>query len=246
LTAAVGGRLSRWQADAALIGAALLFGATFVVVQDGVEDAEPIPFLGVRYSVAFLVLLPLARRRPTTPGVWRDGAVAGVALGIGYVLQTAGLQYTSSSTSAFITYLLVGFVPIRAAVVLRRPPSRLTIAGVAVAVVGLVLLTGGGDGFGRGELLTLGCALAFAAQIVVLARVAGRHDAVRLTLVQVAVVAGACLPAGLAFGGYRFGSAGYVAARAAGVGPAGGRADPHCRRPPARASVRRRLRLPRR
>ena len=51
----------------------------------------------------------------------------------------------------------------------------MTLVGIAVAVVGLVLLTdpGGGGrraGFGKGELLTLGCAVAFAAHVVILGR----------------------------------------------------------------------------
>ncbi len=217
-------------ADARLVGAAALFGGTFVVVQEGVTEAEPVPFLGVRFAVAVAVLWPVARRRPVTAGLGRDGAAAGLALGTGYVLQTAGLQYTASSTSAFITYLLVVFVPLLSALVLRRPPHPSTVAAVAVAVVGLVLLTGGptgdltgagggGDGgLGRGEALTLGCAVAFAAHIVILARVAHRHDAVRLTLVQLAVVAAGCGLAGLVFGGYGFGAGGYGAAIATGVG----------------------------
>jgi drug/metabolite transporter (DMT)-like permease len=209
----------RLRADAALVGAALLFGGTFIVVQEGVEQAEPVPFIGARYLIALLVLAPFARRRPPTPGLARDGVVAGIALGAGYIFQTAGLQYTTSSTSAFITYLLVVFVPLIAAVVLRRRPHGLTLVGVAVAVVGLALLTGGGSGrLGKGEILTLGCAVSFAAHIIVLAEVARRHDVVRLTLVQIATVCAGCGIAGLFLGGYGFGAKAWVAAAATGIG----------------------------
>src|SRR5207244_2271031 len=113
----------------------------------------------------------------SAPG--RDGVLAGVALGSGYVFQTWGLRFTTSARSAFITYLLVVFVPLLAAVVLRRRPHAATLVGVAVAVVGLLLLTGGGGGgLGKGELLTVGCAVAFAVHILILAEVAHRHDAV--------------------------------------------------------------------
>jgi drug/metabolite transporter (DMT)-like permease len=204
-----------------LVAAAALFGATFVVVQEGVESAEPVPFIGVRYLVALVVLAPLAasRLRMGDAGLWRDGAAAGLALGCGYVLQTTGLQYTTPSVSAFITYLLVVFVPIISAVVLRRRPHPLTVCGVAIAVVGLALLTGGaGQGFGRGEWLTLGCAVAFAAHVVILARVAPRHDVVALTTVQVATVMVGCGLLGFVTGGYRFGAAGWVAAIVTGIG----------------------------
>jgi drug/metabolite transporter (DMT)-like permease len=204
-----------------LVAAAALFGATFVVVQEGVESAEPVPFIAVRYLVALALLAPLAasRLRTRDPRLWWDGAAAGLALGCGYVLQTTGLQYTTPSVSAFITYLLVVFVPIISAVVLRRRPHPLTVFGVALAVVGLALLTGGaGQGFGRGEWLTLGCAVAFAAHVVILARVAPRHDVVALTTVQVATVMVGCGVLGFVTGGYRLGTPGWVAAIVTGIG----------------------------
>ena len=46
-------------------------------------------------------------------------------------------------------------------------------------------------GFGKGELLTLGCAVAFAAHVVILGETAHRHDPIRLATVQVAVVGAA-------------------------------------------------------
>lgn len=195
--------------DLALVVAAICFGTTFLVVQGAVERVEPVPFLAVRFLVAAIVLWPVARRRPASAGELRDGILAGVALLAGYVLQTVGLQYTGSATSAFITYLLVVFVPVLGLVLLRRRPHPVTLLGIAIAVAGLVLLTdpggaAGGSGFGRGELLTLGCAVAFAAHVVVLGETAHRHDPVRLATVQVAVVGLACAVPGLWLGGYRF------------------------------------------
>jgi drug/metabolite transporter (DMT)-like permease len=111
--------------------------------------------------------------------------------------------------------MLVVFVPVLALVLLRRRPHPVTLAGIAVAVVGLVLLTdpgGEGTGFGRGELLTLGCAVAFAAHVVILGETAHRHDPVRLAAIQVAVVGGGCLLPGAALGGYRFTAVALVAA----------------------------------
>ena len=164
----------RWKADLSLVGTAFLFGVTFVVVQEAVEEAEPFPFLAVRFLIGVLALAPFAWSRPRSPGVWRDGLAAGVALGAGYAFQTIGLQYTTPSVSAFITYLCVVFVPLLSTIVFRRPPHPLTVVGVIIAVVGLILLTGGvgGGGFNRGEWFTVACALCFAAHILILSRVA--------------------------------------------------------------------------
>jgi drug/metabolite transporter (DMT)-like permease len=207
---------ARWQADLALVVAAFFFGTTFLVVQDAVEAAEPLPFLAARFLIAGAALAVLGRGRSGTAGEWRHGVLAGLTLMLGYVVQTVGLQYTSASTSAFITYLLVVFVPLLSFVGLRRRPHPLTLVGLALAIAGLVLLTGGAQAsFGRGEVLTLGCALAFAAHIVILGETAGRHDPIRFTCIQVTTVGAACLvlsvpTAGLALGAGAWGAAAFT------------------------------------
>lgn len=190
--------MTLWQGNLALAACALLFGSTFLVMKQAVAHLEPVPFLALRFAVAAIVLWPIAHRRPATIGERRDGALAGLSLLVGYVLQVYGLQYTSSSRSAFITYLLVVLVPIMEAVLLRVLPRMWSLASVALALVGMTLLSNpftsspSSHGFGLGEWLSLACAFAFAAHIVILGRVARRHDPIRFTLVQLWVVCGAC------------------------------------------------------
>lgn len=206
------------RAHLAVVGAAVLFGTTFVTVQAAVEDVEPVPFLAVRFLLGAAALAPFALRSRKSvrgePGLWRAGILCGIALLGGYVFQTVGLQYTSSTVSAFITYLLVVLVPLIGAVAGRRLPTVGVAAGVVLSVAGLALLTGGasGAGFGRGELLTLGCAFAFALHIVILGEVAPRYDTVRLNAVQLVTVGALCLLPGAFLGGYRFTPAAWAAA----------------------------------
>jgi drug/metabolite transporter (DMT)-like permease len=217
--AGVEARLRR-RADLALVVAAFFFGTTFLVVQDAVDEASPVGFLAVRFLLggAVLALVAWRQHRPGTPGEVRHGVVAGLALLAGYVLQTVGLQYTSAATSAFLTYLLVVVVPLLSWVVLGRRPHPLTALGVVLAVAGLALLTGGGGtGFGRGEALTLGCAVAFAVHIVILGEVAGRHDPVRFTCVQLLTVGVACLGPAAVTGGLDLSRDACVAAAFTGV-----------------------------
>ena len=200
------------RAHGAIVVAAVLFGTTFVVVKDAVADVEPVPFLAARFLLGGLATMPLAARRPSQRGGVRAGVLCGSALMAGYVFQTVGLQYTTASVSAFITYLLVVMVPIIAAAVLRRPPTSPTVAGVVMGTVGLFLLTGKGLALGRGELLTLGCAVCFAVHIVLLAEFAPRFDVFRLNTVQLLVTGGACVVPGLFLGGYDFTARAWVAA----------------------------------
>jgi drug/metabolite transporter (DMT)-like permease len=203
---------SVWRAHVAVIAAAVLFGSTFVVVKDAIAVADPVPFLGVRFLVGALLLWPAARRRGRQPGVGRAGAVCGLALLAGYLFQTIGLQYTSSSVSAFVTYLLVVIVPVLSALWWRRLPERPVLAGVVLATVGLLALTGGVSHMGRGELLTVGCAVAFAVHILLLSELSPRFDTAALNAVQLAVVGGACLVIGFFAGGYHFPARVWVAA----------------------------------
>ena len=213
-----------WGADGALVVAAFFFGTTFVVVKDAVAEIDPLPFLAVRFLIGAAVLLVAARFRRATPaaapgmapapasggsGMLRHGVVAGLTLWGGYAFQTFGLQHTAPATSAFLTYMLVVIVPVLGLVFLRRRLHWTTLVGIVIAVGGLVLLTGGAStGFGRGEALSLACAVGFAAHIVVLGQTAARYDPVRFTAVQLATVGVGSLvlatlddPGSVAFGG---------------------------------------------
>ncbi len=198
----VGGR---GAGAAALALAGVLFGSTFLVVQGAVERASVTAFLSARFLLAAAVLWPVARRRPASGDEVRHGVLAGLSLLAGYLLQTEGLRHTTSATSAFITYLLVVLVPLLHAARTRRPPGGAVVVGVVLSVIGLLLLSGGVAGFGRGEVLTLLCALAFAVHLLIVGDVTHRHDPFRFTFWQVATVGLACLvPGALSDGGFGF------------------------------------------
>ncbi|MGH9065966.1 MAG: DMT family transporter [Acidimicrobiales bacterium] len=189
-------------AQLAVAGAAVMFGTTFIVVQGALAGAAPIPFVAVRFLIAAALVFPLTVRRRRVPGAWAAGVAAGIPLLAGYLLQTIGLRYVTTSVSAFITDLLVVIVPVLSAVVWRSLPKLGTWIGAGLAVAGLFLLTGASLTLGYGQLLTVGCAVAFATNVVVLAKVAPHHDPVHLTAVQLLVVgAGSAVP-GLFTGGY--------------------------------------------
>jgi drug/metabolite transporter (DMT)-like permease len=224
------------MAHVAVVMAAVIFGSTFIVVKDAIKHVRPVPFLAARFLIGAAVLGVVDRLRgvgprpgrsagadggPVRAGLGRIGLVAGLVLLGGYVFQTVGLQYTTTSVSAFVTYLLVVLVPLLSALILRHVPSVPTMAGVAMATVGLFLLTGKGLALGQGELLTLGCALCFALHILVLNHAATRFDGLRLNAVQLAVVGAACLVPGLWLGGYDFTLAAWLAAIYTGVTASG-------------------------
>ncbi len=179
-------------AYAALAFAALLFGATFVVIKEAVAILPPLAFVGWRFLIGAGALLLLGI--PRGKSIWRDGLAAGVLLFAGFALQTAGLAETSASNSGLITGLYVVFTPLLAAAVARHGVGIATIAGTVSAFFGLAFLTvGEGVILEVGDLLTVGCAVAFAGHIVVLSRVAFRHPVIPFTAIQLLVTAGLAL-----------------------------------------------------
>jgi drug/metabolite transporter (DMT)-like permease len=186
------------RAIAALLGAAFLFGATFVVVKSALADMEPIAFVAWRFLIGGLVLLTLGI--PRGRAIWRHGLLAGLALFAGYALQTAGLEFTSASSSALITGLYIVLTPFLAAIVGRRLPGPWVIVAAAGAFVGVALLTGiDGLSLDTGDLLTLGCALGFALHIVILSRYARLHPVIPFTTVQILVTMALAFPASAMF-----------------------------------------------
>jgi drug/metabolite transporter (DMT)-like permease len=188
------------RAVAALLGASFLFGATFVVIKSALTDIEPLTFVAWRFLLGALALALFAAPKGTR--LWGHGAICGLALFAGYALQTAGLALTSATNSALITGLYVVLTPFLAAFFARRPPSGWVVGAAAASFVGLVLVTGT-DGFAvsSGDLLTLGCALAFALHIVALSRYARFHPVVPFTTVQLTVTAALACAAAFLFEG---------------------------------------------
>ena len=196
---------SQLAADAVLLVITIIWGATFVMVQDAVRDFPVFSFLALRFSLAVLMLLPFLRSAPrptlTQPGqiapaasgalaAWLPGIAIGVMLFAGYAFQTFGLRGTTAGKAGFITGLSVVFVPIGQALFLRKSPHRAALLGVALATAGLALLTLQADLSIRvGDVLVFGCALAFAVQILLMARYAAGWQPLHLALVQIAIVA---------------------------------------------------------
>jgi drug/metabolite transporter (DMT)-like permease len=181
-------------AEAALVANTAVWGATFVLVKGALADISPLLFLAFRFSLATVALLlffhrALARQRFRFPEI-RAGALVGAFLFAGFALQTFGLRLTTAPKSAFLTGATSVMVPLLARLVYRSRPQRSEILGVLVATVGMGLMTLESPvafrGINRGDLLTLGCAVAFAAQIVTQGHFSERISFELLSVVQVA------------------------------------------------------------
>jgi drug/metabolite transporter (DMT)-like permease len=187
-------RIDARRADAVLVSITAFWGVTFVVVKDAVALADPFTFLALRFSLGAVLLTFAAWRGIRSAALVRAGSGLGVLLFLGFAAQTSGLQFTTPSRSAFLTGLSVLLVPFLSIAFHRRRPPPASLFGVALAVGGLWALAGGSalgipQGLGKGEQLTLLCALAFALHITLIERLARRHAAAPLVAVQLWTVA---------------------------------------------------------
>ena len=188
-------------AELGLVAVAAVWGGTFVMVQDAVAKLPTLAFLGYRFTAAAIVAALVWRSalRTLPREGWTAGALMGVFLTLGYVLQTLGLEHTTVSNAGFITGLFVVFTPVLAAIVLGDRIGPLAWGAAVVCAFGLFLLAGGGSP-NTGDVLVLGCAVAFAAHILATARGAAGFHAGALLVVQLAVCGVVCTLAALVAG----------------------------------------------
>jgi drug/metabolite transporter (DMT)-like permease len=195
----VAAAVKRWQADLALALVAVVWGTTFVVVKQALNEISTVYFLALRFSLAGICMVamfwPSFRRlslREIALGL-RGGALAGVFLWLGYILQTFGLKYTAAGKSGFITGLYIVLVPLLGAAIFRRWPQIREILGILAAAAGMTALTlpsiSGGFQFNRGDLLTIGCAIVFAIHLLVLGYYSKRESFQAVALGQIACAA---------------------------------------------------------
>lgn len=194
------------QGTLSLLGATVIWGSAFIAQSVGMELIGPFTFQAIRCTLAVLFLIPLSMlldhkigiqesvKQWKNPKLWKSGTICGCALFIAASLQQIGLIYTDAGKAGFITALYIVLVPILGLFV-HRKPGILAVISVVLAVIGLYLLSCMGvTEINIGDLFLMGCALAFAVQILMIDFFAPDLDGLRLNCVQALVVAVLSVP----------------------------------------------------
>ena len=178
---------SKSRAELSLLATTLIWGNTFVAMKFILIDTTPLMNVATRFSVAALLFLLIFRKSlfPIPRSSVIKGFILGLFLFLGFVSQNIGLKYTSASKSAFITGMMVVFVPLLQIIVERRSPKLGNILGVALVALGLWFLTSpSGAEFNLGDALTIGCAVVFAIYVVYLDVISREMTAGQLSFLQ--------------------------------------------------------------
>ncbi|MDM7456073.1 MAG: DMT family transporter [Tepidimonas sp.] len=187
---------TNWKTDLLMVGAAAIWGSTFVAQQMGMDSVGPFTYTAARMVLGALLIAPLwwwragpfaAVPRLDSRGLWRDGTLLGLVLFAAINLQQVGLLDTSVSNAGFITGLYVVLVPILMRL-LGQPVDWPVWLAVALATVGLYFLSVKPDAtVAPGDWLQLGGAGLWAVHVLLVGYWARRHDAIRLSIVQYTV-----------------------------------------------------------
>lgn len=163
--------MSRLRADLCLLLVALIWGGALVAQKTAMDHLEPFGFVGMRFLVSLLVIIPLVvyEWRRSAPMVgdswWKILPVATVFVG-GVIFQQTGIINTSVTNAGFITGLYVLFTPFISWLLFRHMPDKLVWPACILSVGGLWYLNGGSfEALTRGDYMVLGGAVLFAAHV---------------------------------------------------------------------------------
>ena len=200
--------MNRLRADLLLLLTAFIWGTAFIAQKDANQSMGPITFVGARFLLSALALIPLViyeARRQTTPLSrldWLQGLIVGLCLYTGASLQQVGLVTTSATNAGFLTALYVVLVPFVLWGFTRERPRSLVLLACTVSICGAWLLTETGEArhWAFGDILVVLADVAWALAIVVIGLFLQRtHRPLFLSCMQYSVTAALGLTSGLAF-----------------------------------------------
>lgn len=142
-------------AELALLVATFFWGISFTFAKDGDDSLNaaahlpatspfgPLLLLGTRFTLGgllWLAVFPQARNHWGARSLLR-AILLGVLLALPMSFQVLGLLTTTEAVSAFLTSLTVLFVPLLSTLLLRKTPPLIEWLGVAIATLGIYLMT---------------------------------------------------------------------------------------------------------
>ena len=191
----------RLGANMLLLLTAAIWGFAFVAQRVGSQYVGAFTFNGVRFALGSISLIPLIiyfdkKKKSSSKSEGKvevnakksilPGVLVGIVLYIAATLQQVGLIYTTAGKASFITGLYMVFVPI-IGITLKHKIARNSWIGVAIAVVGLYLLSINENfSISYGDLLEVIGAIFWAIHILTIDYFSNKMDALKLSCIQFA------------------------------------------------------------
>jgi drug/metabolite transporter (DMT)-like permease len=136
---------SRLTGTLALLAAVAVWGTTYVVAKEILQHVGPFTLAVARFAISLIVLVPIATKlgRERLPRFGRSSLILGLfGVALYFGLQNLGLTMTSAASAALVAAVIPALTAGLSYVLLGERLSRLQVAGVALAVLGVALVVG--------------------------------------------------------------------------------------------------------
>lgn len=174
-------------AKAALFGAAIIWGSSFLVVKNSMDVMQPHILLALRFTIGCMLLAVVFHKRlkKLNRDYFIRGGIIGLFLFGGYSLQTIGITDTTPGKNAFLTAIYCVIVPFLFWAVDKKKPDKFNILAAFTSIIGIGLVSLNGNfTIGMGDSLTLVGGLVYAGHLVAIAKLGRKKDPILLTILQ--------------------------------------------------------------
>ena len=174
-------------AKLALLLATLIWGSSFIIMKDALDDITTYYLLAIRFTGAFVLLgiVFWKKWKHINKDVIIVGFIMGTALIAAYAFQTFGLMDTTPGKNAFLTAGYCILVPFLFWGIAGSRPDKFNVIAAVLCIVGIGLVALDDNlSVGRGDSLTLVCCVFYALHIVVSAKFTRTMDVMLLTIGQ--------------------------------------------------------------
>jgi drug/metabolite transporter (DMT)-like permease len=212
---------ARYTPHLLLVVLIMIWSGSFVVSKVGLATLTPFGLVTVRFWLAVLCVAPFALRAGAGEhlrAALRPGLIAGAALASGYLLQMVGMTETSAAMGGLLAGLMVPIVAVGGFLFLGARVGGAGIAGLLLAIAGMVAICWPSEGPADGPkdtlfgiLLQVGSSASYATHVLLLSRFGQRMPVAAFTLVQMVTVASAATIAMLVSGRFAATSDGAIA-----------------------------------
>jgi drug/metabolite transporter (DMT)-like permease len=169
----------QFKAEFILLLVSFTWGLSFPLIKIGLQYCPPFTFVFIRFLITLIIfcIFFFKKIRKFKFEQVKYGIYLGFFLFIGFLTQTAGLKYTTASSSAFITGTNIILIPFTQILIIKSRPKFENILGIIIVVIGLYFLTNiKSEVINIGDLLTIFCAISFAFYIVYLDKFSEKVD----------------------------------------------------------------------
>lgn len=195
--------------EAFLIISSFLWGTSFVASKIGVGEVDPFLFALLRWLIAAPVLVLVAYLFTDFDlSIFKDKILwlIGLLNAVGLFLQNEGMTSTTATNAVLLVDINVVFVAILASLILKESITKFTILGLLIGLLGVFIVSTGGDlgkmtdGSLTGNLLVLAAGIVWAFYIVYQKMAVNKHpDVLMMTSSVVVTTLIASIPIALIF-----------------------------------------------